>query len=134
MDLIDKEKTVHDLVTFLQQCRGYNIDSRVFFGIMEVVKKQEVWLKLHGNLQYRGAVLAPCPRCGNFEVEVTTRRISDPDSIYYNHFEGRFRCLACGNVFMVRTPTMQQVYTEWNRWFAETANKKEMKDDGRKMY
>lgn len=133
MDLIDKEKTLHDLITFLRQkCAG--ADTRIFFGILEVVGKQKAWLKLHGNLQYRGAVLAPCPMCGSFEVEVTTRRISDPDSIYYNHFEGRFQCVACGNVFMVRTPTMQQVFAEWNRWFAEAANKKEVKDDGRKMY
>lgn len=134
MDLIDKEKTLHDLVTFLQQCHGYNIDSRVFFGIMEVVKKQEVWLKLHGSLQYGGAILAPCPKCGSFEVEVTTRRISDPDSIYYNHFEGRFRCLACGNVFMVRTPTMQQVFTEWNRFCVEEIKRKVANKDESKMY
>ena len=55
MDLIDKEKTLHDLVTFLhQKCAG--ADTRIFFGILEVVEKQDAWLKLHGNLQYRGAV------------------------------------------------------------------------------
>ena len=133
MDLIDKEKTLHDLITFLRQkCGG--ADTRIFFGILEVVEKQEAWLKLHGNLQYRGAMLAPCPRCGSFEVEVTTRRISNPNSIYFNQFEGCFRCLTCGNEFKVRTPTMQQVFTEWNRWFAGAANKKDVKDDGRKMY
>ena len=84
MDLIDKEKTLHDLTTFLHQ-KCALADTRIFFGILEVVEKQEAWIKLHGNLQYRGAILAPCPRCGSFEVEVTTRRISDPDSIYYNH-------------------------------------------------
>lgn len=133
MDLIDKEKTLHDLTTFLRQ-KCAVADTRIFFGILEVVEKQEAWLKLHGNLQYGGAILAPCPRCGSFEVEVTTRRISNPDSIYYNHFEGRFRCLACGNVFNVRTPTMQQVFTEWNRFCAETVKRKEANKDESKMY
>lgn len=133
MDLIDKEKTLHDLATFLRQ-KCAEADTRIFFGILEVVGKQEAWLKLHGNLQYGGAILAPCPRCGSFEVEVTTRRISNPDSIYYNHFEGRFRCLACGNAFKVRTPTMQQVFTEWNRFYAETVKRKEADKDESKMY
>lgn len=133
MDLIDKEKTLHDLIMFLRQ-KCALADTRIFFGILEVVEKQEAWLKLHGNLQYRGAILAPCPRCGSFEVEVTTRRISDPDSIYYNHFGGRFRCLTCGNEFNVRTPTMQQVFTEWNRFCAETIKRKEADKDESKMY
>lgn len=133
MDLIDKEKTLHDLVTFLhQKCAG--ADTRIFFGILEVVEKQEAWLKLHGNLQYGGAILAPCPKCGSFEVEVTTKRISGPDSIYFNQFEGRFRCLACGNGFKVRTHTMQQVFTEWNRFCAETVKRKEADKDESKMY
>ena len=133
MDLIDKEKTLHDLITFLHQ-KWVGADTRIFFGILEVVEKQEAWLKLHGNLQYGGAILAPCPRCGSFEVEVTTRRISDPDSIYFNQFEGCFRCLDCGNVFKVRTPTMQQVFTEWNRFFAEMVKRKEANKDESKMY
>ena len=133
MDLIDKEKTLHDLITFLHQNMAC-ADTRIFFGILEVVEKQEAWLKLHGNLQYGGAVLAPCPKCGSFEVEVTTRRISDPDSIYFNQFEGCFRCLACGNVFKVRTLTMQQVFTEWNRFCAEMVKRKEADKDESKMY
>ena len=133
MDLIDKEKTLHDLITFLRQ-KCALADTRIFFGILEVVEKQEAWLKLHGNLQYGGAILAPCPKCGSFEVEVTTRRISDPDSIYFNQFGGCFRCLACGNVFKVRTSTMQQVFTEWNRFCVEMAKRKEADKDESKMY
>ena len=133
MDLIDKEKTLHDLITFLHQNMAC-ADTRIFFGILEVVEKQEAWLKLHGSLQYRGAVLAPCQRCGSFEVEVTTRRISDPNSIYFNQFEGCFRCLACGIVFKVRTTTMQQVFTEWNRFCAEMGKRKVADKDESKMY
>ena len=133
MDLIDKEKTLHDLTTFLRQ-KWAGADTRIFFGILEVVEKQEAWLKLHGSLQYKGAILAPCPKCGSFEVEVSARRISNPDSIYFNQFEGCFRCLACGNVFKVRTPTMQQVFTEWNRFFVEMVKRKEANKDESKMY
>ena len=133
MDLIDKEKTLHDLTTFLRQ-KWAGADTRIFFDILEVVEKQEAWIKLHGSLQYKGAVLAPCPKCGSFEVEVTTRRISDPDSIYYNHFEGRFRCLACGNEFRVRTSFMPCIFTEWNRFCAEKVKRKEANKDESKMY
>ena len=132
MELIDKEKTLHDLITFLHQ-KWAGADTRIFFGILEVVEKQEAWLKLHGNFQYGGAILAPCPRCGSFEVEVTARRISDPDSIYFNQFEGCFRCLTCGNGFRVRTSSMPYIFTEWNRVCAEMVKRKEANKDESKM-
>lgn len=133
MDLIDKEKTLHDLITFLhQKCAG--ADTRIFFGILEVVEKQDAWIKLHGNLQYKGAILAPCPKCGSFEVKVTTRRISDPDAIYFKQFEGCFQCLACGNEFRVRTSFMPYIFTEWNRFCVEIAKRKDANKDESKMY
>ena len=133
MDLIDKEKTLHDLITFLHQ-KFAGADTRIFFGILEVVEKQEAWIKLHGSLQYKGAILAPCPKCGSLEVEVTAKRISDPDSIYFNQFEGCFRCLTCGNEFRVRTSFMPYIFTEWNRFCAETVKRKEADKDESKMY
>lgn len=113
MILIDKEKLINDFWAEVRNPHNHLSAYAYNFYLADIIEKQEAVLETNGTQVY-GAVLAPCPRCGSFEVEITTKQ--EKDNIeHIPYFRGVFHCIVCDRRWTVRAPDMRLIYKEWNK-------------------
>ena len=117
MELIGKQKLIEDIYNSL---RAYYLnDTRVLADIMDTIRKEETIINLHGEFEY-GMVLAPCPRCGSFEILVNATLNKGLSNEYHKFYTVKFTCANCGRISGLHVQRVSDAYREWNRSYVKS--------------
>lgn len=117
MELIGRQKLIKDI---FESLRSYSInDTRIIGDIMDTIRKEETIINLHGEFEY-GMVLAPCPRCGSFEILINATLNKELSDEYHNFYTVKFTCTNCGRISGFHTQRVSDAYREWNRSYVKS--------------
>jgi len=122
MELIDKYDLMRKVVDYFQTHSYARTDTRIFGEVIDLMQKQESLVSLDYNPNFR-AILAPCPKCGSFNVGVYTDKIGDED-YYYPHYKGHFKCFDCNEDYFIHATEMPAIFMEWNLHYISTQKQK----------
>ena len=87
MELIGRQKLIKDI---FESLRSYSInDTRIIGDIMDIIEKEETIINLHGEFEY-GRILAPCRRCGSYELLINTELNKAMSNEYHKIYKIEF--------------------------------------------
>ena len=117
MELIGRQKLIKDI---FESLRSYSInDTRIIGDIMDVIRKEETIINLHGEFEY-GRILAPCRRCGSYELLINTELNEALSNKYHKIYKIKFTCADCGANYYTYTSRPSEAYREWNRDYVKS--------------
>lgn len=117
MELIGRQKLIEDIYNSL---RSYHLnDTRVIADIMDVIQKEKTIINLHGEFEY-GRILAPCRRCGSYELLINTELNEAMSNKYHKIYKIKFTCADCGANYYTYTSRPSEAYREWNRDYVKS--------------
>lgn len=117
MELIGRQKLIKDI---FESLRSYSInDTRIIGDIMDIIEKEETIINLHGEFEY-GRILAPCRRCGSYELLINTELDKAISNEYHKIYKIKFTCADCGKTAYTYTSRPSEAYREWNRDYVKS--------------